>query len=252
VHRDHVVVTGNTVVDSLLHATTVDRTPLAGALSRLVEGDRTVVVTAHRRESWGEPMAEVARALLTLVERHRDIRVILVKHPNPVVGEAMARHVERSDRIVCVDPLPYQQFVKLLAASCLVLTDSGGLQEELPSLGIPLVVLRAETERSEGLTAGTAILAGTTHDRIVELASAALCAPRNDAVPANPFGDGAAGERALDAIGWMLGVGPRPADFSAQVGRQARVVIGAPTPPTRLEPPSVPVPQRVVLAGLEE
>lgn len=259
VQPDRVVVTGNTVVDALLHTLGNASEPLRADLDELTAGRRIVVATAHRRESWGEPLAEIGRALVTLAERHPDVHVVLVKHPNPTVGEAMARHVERCDRIVCIDPVHYSQFVKLLARSCLVLTDSGGLQEELPSLGVPTIVLRAETERPEGIIAGTAVLAGTDHDRIVELATTALTAPRSLRPPPNPYGDGAAAGRALAAIAWMLGRGPRPTDFAvAGVGseridrRGEDVVVGPPPPPPGLEPQTVALPQRVVLAALDE
>jgi UDP-N-acetylglucosamine 2-epimerase (non-hydrolysing) len=214
VDPDHVVITGNTVVDSLQHVVNSRYVNLRADVAAFIGGHQhVVVVTAHRRESWGRPMAEIARSLITLTERHADAVIVVVRHPNPNVDETMAGYLDASARILCIDPLPYPEFVTLLARSCLVLTDSGGLQEELPSLGVPTVVLRSETERPEAVFAGTSVLAGTDHDRIIELASAALLLVRTEAVPVNPFGDGEAGRRAVEAIVWMLGRGGRPPDY---------------------------------------
>ena len=214
VNAADVVITGNTVVDALVHV--VQRTDhrLGREFLALAAADeRLVVVTAHRRESWGPPMEQIARALVTLTELHADVRIVLVRHPNADVSSTMSEHLEASDRIVCIDPLPYPEFARLLAMSSLVLTDSGGLQEELPSLGVRAVVLRTETERPEAMMAGFAVLAGTDHDRIVELASAALSRAMPEHSGVNPFGDGEAGRRAVEAIAWMLGRGSRPDDY---------------------------------------
>ena len=209
-----VVITGNTVVDALLQVCRVDGV-LPDAVSTALAGQRLrlIVVTAHRRESWGEPMREIARALVTLADRNPDVLIAVVRHPNPMVAAAMAGHLGGRARIVCLDPVPYPRFATLLARSCLVLTDSGGLQEELPTLGVPAVVLRSETERPEAVLAGWAVLAGTDHDTIVALASDAMRAD----VPCtseNPFGDGRAAGRAVGAISWMLGRAPRPVDYA--------------------------------------
>lgn len=223
IERNDVVVTGNTVVDALQHIVSrsdVARPPL------IVTGAtrRTVVVTAHRRESWGAPMREIARALITLTDRHPDLHIVVVRHPNPAVGEHLATHVAGCQRITCIYPLPYHDFMHLLASASLVLTDSGGLQEELPSMGVHTIVLREETERPEAVLAGCASLAGTDHDRIVATTTAALLRHQSPRLATNPFGDGKAASRVVQAITWMLGLGARPADFAAGVEPSASTV----------------------------
>ena len=214
VNAADVVITGNTVVDALSHVIQGNDPRLGHELVALAAADqRLIVVTAHRRESWGPPMEQIARALVTLTELHPDVQIVMVRHPNPHVSSMMSRHLISSDRIMCIDPLPYPEFARLLAMASLVLTDSGGLQEELPSLGVRAVVLRDETERPEAMMAGLATLAGTDYDRIVELASAALSSDPPELSGVNPYGDGEAGRRVVEAIAWMLGRGVRPDDY---------------------------------------
>jgi UDP-N-acetylglucosamine 2-epimerase (non-hydrolysing) len=199
-----IVVTGNTVVDAFVEIASrpfdTAGTPLEGV--PLDEG-RLVVLTAHRRESLGSPMQEALEAVRSLVERYDDVRVVFPVHPNPAV-QAVAREVLAGvDRVHLVGPLDYRCFVGLMAAAYLVITDSGGVQEEAPSVGVPVLVLRDVTERPEAVEAGTARLVGTRADRIIAAASRLLDDPSAHATMAkasNPYGDGRARIRIADAL----------------------------------------------------
>jgi UDP-N-acetylglucosamine 2-epimerase (non-hydrolysing) len=212
--RDGVVdeaiyLTGNTVIDALLQvAKSRDLTS--------VDGKRTILVTAHRRENWGEPMQNMALAVQDILERFPDTHVVLPMHSNPVVRETLQRVLGGNPRVELIEPLDYLPFVRQMERAHLILTDSGGVQEEAPALGIPVLVLRRTTERPEGVTAGTARLIGTDREAIVEAASRLLSdASAYDEMShaANPYGDGKAGERIAGAILHWAGRGPRPDDF---------------------------------------
>lgn len=209
-----VIVTGNTVVDAVTRVALKAASSISPQVAEILSANRRlVVVTVHRRESWGRPMQQIARALTTLCDLHSDLHVLVVRHPNPNAAQTLSELLTLSPQIECINPLPYAAFIGLLSRACLVLTDSGGLQEELPTLGVRTVVLRAETERPEALLAGLATLAGTDHDRIVEAATAALVAEDLDASAVNPFGDGRAGDRSAQAIAWLLGRATKPDDY---------------------------------------
>jgi UDP-N-acetylglucosamine 2-epimerase (non-hydrolysing) len=195
-------VTGNTVVDAL-NAT---RTALAAdarlasgldALAAKLSGKHLVVATAHRRENFGLAMHRIGAALARLAHRP-DLVLVCPLHANPNVRPVLAAHLAGRGNAIILDPLDYPNFVRLLAMSTLILTDSGGIQEEAPTFGKPVLVLRHTTERPEGLEAGTAKLVGTDADRIVAEATALLDDPeryREMARAHNPFGDGRAAER---------------------------------------------------------
>ncbi len=210
-----VLVTGNTVVDATL-AVAGRRLPYQNpqvAAARRGGARRLVLVTAHRRESWGEPLARVMAAVRRLVERYPDIEVILPSHPNPAVRAQAETALAGIDRVTVTDPLPYPDLSRLLSEAYLVLTDSGGIQEEAPSFGVPALVLRDVTERVESLDAGCARLVGTDTDTIVAEASALLDSPaRRAAMTAgsNPYGDGRAAERTAQATAALLGLAPVP------------------------------------------
>ncbi|MFI9006728.1 non-hydrolyzing UDP-N-acetylglucosamine 2-epimerase [Actinosynnema sp. NPDC053489] len=215
---DHrIVVTGNTVVDAVRHVAAADppaRDPALARLERVLDArsERLVLVTAHRRESWGEPLTRVLHAVRAVADRHPDVRVLLPVHPNPRV-RAAARHVLGGhDRIVVTEPLDYSDLVRALRRSALVLTDSGGLQEEAPTFGVPVLVLRDTTERVAAVAAGCAWLVGTDPIRIVAEAGWVLGSRLRLPPGRNPFGDGRAAARVRGALERLVGL---PNDFAA-------------------------------------
>lgn len=190
-----VSVTGNSGIDALLwmHART-DTLP--------TEGERLIVVTCHRRENIGEPMARIAGALAALAERP-DVRIVLPLHDNPAVRASLVQALAGIPGIALIEPLPYPEMVALIARAHLVLSDSGGLQEEAPALGVPLLVLRDNTERPEALGTGNIALVGTDPARILATVNRLLDDPTAHAAmaqPSFPFGDGRACELMLDEI----------------------------------------------------
>lgn len=197
-----VYVTGNTVVDALLAAARLDRPPRDPALRAAVADPeaRLVLLTAHRRESFGDPLREIFRAVRSLADQVEDLRVVYPVHPNPEVRAAAREILEGHARIALTEPLDYLDLVAALRRAALVLTDSGGIQEEAPTFGVPVLVLRRVTERPEGIEAGVAELVGTDARRILERSLAVLRAPKTGGRKANPYGDGRAGERIADIV----------------------------------------------------
>jgi len=200
-----VVRTGNTVIDALMLALS---RPLRGKRpwKDPGRGRRVVLVTAHRRESFGAPMEGIFRALRRLAERG-DVEVVFPVHPNPRVREASRRILTGVEGIQLLPPLPYHAFVHLMSRSHLILTDSGGVQEEAPSLGVPVLLLREVTERPEAAEAGVAKIIGTGEERVVRETRRLLDDPsahRAMARRGNPFGDGKASVRVARAVGRYL------------------------------------------------
>lgn len=195
-------VTGNTVIDALLYAQ--DRiaadpglAPTIAPLQHRFSGRRILAVTAHRRENFGAGMQEIAKALQTLCSRD-DVAIIYPMHPNPHVGEVMRPALAGFDNIALINPLDYCDFVAMMAAADIVLTDSGGIQEEAPSLGKPVLVMRDTTERPEGVAAGTARLVGADAAAIIRETSYLLDDPQAYQAMArahNPYGDGTASQQ---------------------------------------------------------
>lgn len=206
-------VTGNTVIDALHWTRTkiVAEPALASRLDALGErfqGKRIVLVTTHRRENFGDGMEAIARAIGRVAER-QDVGVLFPVHPNPNVVSVMDRYLGARDNIARVDPLDYPHFVRALGMCDLVLTDSGGVQEEAPALGKPVLVMRETTERPEGVAAGTARLVGTDEDRIVSEVFTLLDdseAYRSMARAHNPFGDGQAAGRIARIVAHGFGL----------------------------------------------
>jgi UDP-N-acetylglucosamine 2-epimerase (non-hydrolysing) len=202
--RERVLVTGNTGIDALLmtaaRADSCLLRPILG--SRADDASRVVLITAHRRESFGEGFTSLCRAIADLVESRPEVLFVYPAHLNPNVQDPVGRILrplaERAPNLLIPAPLPYLEFVALMKRSQLILTDSGGIQEEAPSLGKPVLVMRDTTERQEAIEAGTACLVGTAHERIVQGTLRLLDDPaayRAMASAANPFGDGRAAER---------------------------------------------------------
>jgi UDP-N-acetylglucosamine 2-epimerase (non-hydrolysing) len=197
-----VFVTGNTVIDALQDVARRSYDWAAGPLAQIPSGKRIILVTAHRRENFGEPLSEICAALKTIAAR-TDVQIVYPVHRNPNVRAVVERMLAGDENISLLDPLEYLPLVHLMKASDLVLTDSGGLQEEAPGLGKPVLVLRETTERPEGVAAGTVKLVGTDRARIVE-ESTRLLDDRAEyermARAVNPYGDGQSSRRIVEAL----------------------------------------------------
>ncbi|WP_372447586.1 non-hydrolyzing UDP-N-acetylglucosamine 2-epimerase [Neobacillus rhizophilus] len=214
--EESIFITGNTAIDAL--KTTVKSQYSHPVLDRL-GGDRLVLMTAHRRENTGKPMENMFNAIRRLVEKHDDVQVVYPVHMNPVVREIAGRILGDNDRIHLIEPLDVIDFHNFASQAYLILTDSGGVQEEAPSLGVPVLVLRDTTERPEGIAAGTLKLAGTDEETIFGMADELLtdsAAHDQMAKASNPYGDGIASGRIVQAILYHFGKrGDRPEDFGA-------------------------------------
>ena len=213
-----VFVTGNTVIDALRTTVREDYAFSTEALNRLPYGRKKILlVTCHRRENYGRPMEEVMSALADIARRHADVEMVYPVHLSPVVQECAKRHLSGLPNIHLTAPLAADEMHNLMARCYLVLTDSGGLQEEAPALGKPVLVLRRETERPEAVAAGTVKLAGVARKDITAMADELIDDPAAYAAMAhavNPYGDGRACRRIADAILWHFGRGERPEDFA--------------------------------------
>lgn len=200
VAASQVYVTGNTAIDALLWARSLHVPYDQPALASLEDDDETrvVTITAHRRESWGEGLRGIATAVRRLALRYPDTRFVLPVHPNPVVRDTLLGELAGQANVLLAEPMGYAAFARLLARSTVAITDSGGIQEEAPALGVPVVVTREVTERQEGVVAGTLELVGTDPDRIVAAVRRLLDDPaehaRRSRLP-NPYGDGRAARR---------------------------------------------------------
>lgn len=218
VSEKDIVVTGNTVIDALLTTVNKQLAFTDASLEALAEsGRRILLVTTHRRENQGHTMQGIGRALARIADAEPDLMIVLPVHKNPAVREAVLPAIEGNPNIVVVEPLEYGEFTRLLSMAHLVLTDSGGVQEEAPSLGKPVLVMRENTERPEAVSAGTVALIGTDEDKIVHEVGRLL----NDnkhysrmANAVNPYGDGLATQRILAALSSLLKFGSRLPDFS--------------------------------------
>ena len=210
--------TGNTVIDAL--RTTV-RPDYRFATAELNELDfkkrRVIVLTCHRRENYGQPMHDILRAVRDVAERYEDVEIVYPVHLSPAVRACAQEELGGVPHVHLIDPVDVEEMHNLMARCCFVMTDSGGLQEEAPALGKPVLVLRRETERPEAVAAGTVRLAGVAHDDVLREACTLLDDPaayHRMAHAVNPYGDGHACERIADAIAWHFGLrAERPADF---------------------------------------
>lgn len=221
-----IVVTGNSVIDTLMYATenlavrfederieALQQAHFAG------EAGRVLLVTAHRRENLGSVMEGIGEAVAEIARRYPDLTIVFPLHRNPKVRVAIRPAIEGLSNVLILEPMPYAQFTRALNLADVVLTDSGGVQEEAPSLGKPVLVMRDNTERPEAVLAGTVKLIGTHPQRLVDEVSLLLDskeAYRDMATAVNPYGDGGAAGRTLAAIRWkFFGAEKRPVDFHA-------------------------------------
>ena len=216
-----IFVTGNTAIDAMQYTVRGDYTFTTELLNHLDFVHRRVIaITCHRRENYGKPMQDIMHAILEVVERHPDVEVVYPVHLSPVVRECAFPILGGHDRIHLIDPIDVEEMHNLIARCAFVMTDSGGLQEEAPALGKPVLVMRRETERPEAVAAGTAKLAGVEKVVIVSMANELLDSPEAYAKMAkavNPYGDGHACARITQAIEWYFGrTAERPADFCTE------------------------------------
>ncbi len=215
-----VFVTGNTVIDAMKTTVRPDFRFGDARLDGLdFAGKKVIVMTCHRRENYGEPMAAIMRAVRTIAQENPDVEIVYPVHLSPVVQQAAHGALDQLANVHLIEPVNVEQMHNLMARSHLVLTDSGGLQEEAPSLGKPVLVLRRETERPEAVAAGTVRLAGVEEQTIVAMTNELLhdrTAYEKMAHAVNPYGDGNACARICAAIAYHFGMEQkRPADFEA-------------------------------------
>ncbi len=215
---ENVFITGNTVIDALKTTVKKDYVFTDPQLQNLDPDKRLVLLTCHRRENYGEPMQNIMTALRQIVLDNEDVELVYPVHLSPVVQEAAHKYLGGTPRVRLIEPLPADEMHNLMAKAYLVMTDSGGLQEEAPALGKPVLVLRRETERPEAVAAGTVKLAGVAYDDILRMGNELLrdrAAYDKMAHAVNPYGDGNACRRIAEAILWHFGMRTeRPKDFT--------------------------------------
>ena len=199
--QEHIYKTGNTVIDALLH--TVENNKADLSYIGLNPELKTILLTSHRRENFGEPIRNICKAVLELVEKNKDIQVVYPVHLNPNVQKPVRELLEGKERIHLIDPMEYAPFSTLMKESHIIMTDSGGVQEEAPSLGKPVLVLRTTTERPEAVEYGTVKLVGTDTKKIVEEIQNLLDNPdeyKKMSESVNPYGDGLASQRIVEIL----------------------------------------------------
>jgi len=199
--KDNIYLTGNTVIDALLY--TVENHKVDLSALNLDKNLKTILLTSHRRENFGKPLEDICTAVRILVEKNPDIQVVYPVHLNPNVRKTVFEMLDNISRIKLIDPLDYAPFASLIKDSYIILTDSGGIQEEAPSLGKPVLVLRDETERPEAIEYGTVKLVGSNVEKIVNTVQELLDSEENYkkmASAVNPYGDGLASKRIIEAI----------------------------------------------------
>ncbi|MDA8026370.1 MAG: UDP-N-acetylglucosamine 2-epimerase (non-hydrolyzing) [Actinomycetota bacterium] len=215
--KERIVTTGNTVIDALLEVIgggyNLETTEVPDILA---SNRRYILVTMHRRESWGEPMVQVSTALGKIAKKYPEFDLVLPLHPNELVQSAMRSGLDGASNVKIISPAPYVDFCRLMNGATLILTDSGGIQEEAPSLGKPVLVARDTTERPEAIAAGVAKLVGTDPVDVVREITRLLDDGdyyNSIARRSNPFGDGKAAIRSAEAVKWLFGQSDRPSDF---------------------------------------
>lgn len=210
IKEESIIVTGNTIVDAVYW--------IAKDLPEISTDKKIILVTAHRRENWGEPMRELSLAIKELVEEFPDIVFIVPLHKNPIVREIFNEILSNTERVELLEPLDYPSLIRVMKSTYLILTDSGGIQEEAPTFGKPVLVLRETTERPEGIERGVSRLIGMRKEAIIESARRLLTDQNlyaSMSKAGNPYGDGKAGERTVKAIMYFFGICERPDEFEA-------------------------------------
>ena len=216
VSDDDIFITGNTVIDALKTTVSADY-ELCESMKDVDFGKRVILVTAHRRENLGEPLENICRALKRIVTDFPDVELVYPVHLNPAVRETVNKYLAGMDRVHLIDPIDVRDMHNAMDRSYMIMTDSGGLQEEAPSLGKPVLVLRNETERPEAVEAGTVKVAGVDEEVIYSMAHK-LLTDENEynsmAHAVNPYGDGEASRRTVEAILYHFGKGEKPEDLT--------------------------------------
>ena len=219
IEENMIFITGNTVIDALLQTVGKDYSFTDPKLIEVLESNsKIILLTTHRRENWGQPMKNIFQAVKELVSKYEGITVVFPIHKNPQIRKLANEILGGLERVVMIEPLDYQPFANLMKNSYMVITDSGGMQEEAPSLGKPVLVLRDTTERPEALNAGTVCLVGTDKAKIMEQVSLLLEDQeqyRKMSKASNPYGDGRACKRIIGALSYYFGITDRPDDFQS-------------------------------------
>lgn len=208
VSEDDIFVTGNTVIDALKSVVSPDYEFTTPELRQLDTNSRLILLTTHRRENWGKPMERIFSAMGQVAKAHPDVTLVCPVHKNPQIQSLARQRLSQLSNVLLIDPPAYTEFANLMAKCYLIVTDSGGLQEEAPALGKPVLVLRETTERPEGVAAGTVALVGTDTDTIVSKVNQLLgdeVEYQKMACARNPYGDGHAAQRVVAALGYKLG-----------------------------------------------
>lgn len=217
IDENKIYITGNTVIDALQTTVKSDYVFADDTLNKLdYDKNRVILMTAHRRENLGEPLRNICEAVREVVLSHPDVEVVYPMHMNPLVRETAREILGDLDRVHLIEPLDVQEMHNAMDRCYMVMTDSGGLQEEAPSLGKPVIVLRNETERPEAVEAGTVVMGGVCKQDIIDRACELLdheSIYERMAQTANPYGDGSASRRIVEAILYAFGQGEKPADL---------------------------------------
>lgn len=219
VSQENIVVTGNTVIDALFWARNIMRDQnrhasmsfLPGELAKIEAYDRIVLVTGHRREHFGNKLASICQALAGCARKHQDVLFVYPVHPNPNVLQPVRDMLGSRENVMLLEPLNYPEFIYLMDRCYLVVTDSGGVQEEAPALGKPVVVTRDKTERAEAVATGQVIVAGTSKESIMSAVDQLLCSAvqySQMVQAASPYGDGKAAERIINSLRRFAGARP--------------------------------------------
>lgn len=197
----NILITGNTVIDTLLLMQKDNYKFIDNRINQLIDQKKAILlITIHRRENWGEPLARVCQAIINIVQKNKNICAFFPVHKNPIVRKVVYQYLKDRDNVLLLEPLDYQEMANLMALSTLILTDSGGIQEEAPALGKPVLVLRTETERPEVIKVGSAKLVGTDIGKISKEVEVLLNDPQyyqKMVAPYSPYGDGQAAKRII-------------------------------------------------------